>query len=173
MARENPSWGEERIANELLLKLGLRVSPRTIRKYLPKRLNPGRGKHATTQRWQTFVHNHAQAIVACDFCVVVTVTFRLLYVFVLMEHATRRILHVNVTAHPTASWTLQQLREAMPADHTYRFLIHDRDSIFSAQLDQASATWGSGCSRRRCGLRRRTPFANGSSARYGANAWIL
>ena len=91
MARENPSWGEERIANELLLKLGLRVSPRTIRKYLPKRLNPGRGKRATTQRWRTFVRNHTQAIVACDFCVVVTATFRLLYVFVLMEHATRRI----------------------------------------------------------------------------------
>jgi putative transposase len=137
MARENLSWGEERIANELLLKLGLRVSPRTIRKYLPKRLNPGRGQRATTQRWQTFVRNHAQAIVACDFCVVVTATFRLLYVFVVMEHATRRILHTNVTAHPTASWTLQQLREAIPADHAYRFLIHDRDSIFSQQLDQS------------------------------------
>jgi putative transposase len=136
MARENPSWGEERIANELLLKLGLRVSPRTIRKYLPKRLNHGRGKRATTQRWQTFVRNHAQAIVACDFCVVVTATFRLLYVFVLMEHATRRILHVNVTTHPTASWTMQQLREAMPPDHTYRFLLHDRDHIFSPPLDQ-------------------------------------
>src|SRR5215475_9722735 len=72
MARENPAWGEERIANELLLKLGLRVSPRTIRKYLPKRVHHGRGKRATTQRWQTFVCNHAQAIVACDFCVVVT-----------------------------------------------------------------------------------------------------
>jgi putative transposase len=137
MALENPSWGEERIANELLLKLGLRVSPRTIRKYLPKRLNPGRGKRATTQRWRTFVRNHAQAIVACDFCVVVTATFRLLYVFVLMEHATRRILHINVTVHPTASWTLQQLREALPADHHYRFLIHDRDSIFAAQLDRS------------------------------------
>jgi putative transposase len=137
MARENPSWGEERIANELLLKLGLRVSPRTIRKYLPKRLNPERGKRATTQRWRTFVRNHAQAIVACDFCVAVTATFRLLYVFVLMEHGTRRILHVNVTTHPTASWTLQQLREAIPADHDHRFLIHDRDSIFAAQLDQS------------------------------------
>jgi transposase InsO family protein len=137
MARENPLWGEERIANELLLKLGLRVSPRTIRKYLPKRLHPGRGKRATTQRWRTFVHNHAQAIVACDFCIVVTATFRLLYVFVLMEHATRRILHVNVTAHPTAHWTMQQLREAIPADHAYRFLLHDRDSIFSRQLDES------------------------------------
>jgi transposase InsO family protein len=137
MAQENPSWGEERIANELLLKLGLRVSPRTIRKYLPTRLNPGRGKRVTTQRWRTFVRNHAQVIVACDFCVVVTATFRLLYVFVLMEHATRRTLHVNVTAHPTAPWTLQQLREAIPAEHAYRSLLHDRDNIFSPQLDQS------------------------------------
>src|SRR5215813_14061640 len=85
----------------------------------------------------TFVRNHAQAIIACDFCVVVTATFRLLYVFVVMEHATRRILHTNVSVHPTASWTLQQLREAIPADHGYRFLLHDRDSIFSQSLDQS------------------------------------
>jgi transposase InsO family protein len=136
MARDNPTWGQERIANELLLKLGLRVSPRTVRKYMPKRLDPGRGHRVPSQRWRTFVHNHAQAIVACDFCVVVTATFRLLYVFVIMKHATRRILHCNVTAHPTAPWTLQQLREALPADHPSRFLIHDRDSIFSRDLDQ-------------------------------------
>lgn len=136
MARENPTWGEERIANELLLKLGLRVSPRTVRKYMPKRVDYGRGQRVTSQRWQTFMRNHAQAIVACDFCVVVTATFRLLYVFIVMEHATRRMLHCNVTAHPTAPWTLQQLREAIPADHGYRFLLHDRDSIFSQQLDQ-------------------------------------
>jgi putative transposase len=137
MARDNLTWGEERIAHERLLKLGLRVSPRTVRKYMPHRWEHGPGKRATSQRWQTFVRNHAQAIVACDFCVVVTAAFRLLYVFVLMEHATRRILHVNVTAHPTAAWTLQQLREAVPADHAYRFLLHDRDSLFSQQLDQS------------------------------------
>ena len=90
-----------------------------------------------SQRWRTFVRTHAQAIVACDFCVVVTATFRLLYVFVVMEHATRRILHCQVTASPTAQWTMQQLREAIPADHPYRFLIHDRDSIFSSQLDDS------------------------------------
>jgi putative transposase len=136
MGCDNPTWGEERIANELLLKLGLRVSPRTVRKYLPKRLNRGPGMRVPAQRWRTFVRNHAQAIVACDFCVVVTATFRLFYVFVVMEHATRRILHVNATGHPTAAWTLQQLREAIPADHTYRCLIHDRDAIFSHDLDQ-------------------------------------
>ena len=100
VARDNPTWGEERIANELLLKLGLRVSPRTIRKYMLKRVDRGRGQRVTSQRWQTFVRNHAQAIVACDFCVVVTATFRLLYVFVVMEHATRHMLHTNVTAYP-------------------------------------------------------------------------
>ncbi len=139
MANENPSWGEERIANELLLKLGLRVSPRTVRKYLPKS-RPGvpRGD----QRWVTFVRNHGQAIVACDFCVVVTATFRLLYVFVVMEHASRRVLHTNVTRHPTAHWTLHQLREAIPSDHAYRYLIHDRDSIFSPELDTSVANLG-------------------------------
>jgi transposase InsO family protein len=137
IARENPTWGQERIANELLLKLGLRVSPRTVWKYMPPHVERGPGKRVQAQRWRTFVRNHAQAIVACDFCLVVTATFRLLYVFVVMEHATRRILHVNVTAHPTAVWTLQQLREAIPAEHGYRFLLHDRDSIFSQQLDQS------------------------------------
>jgi len=136
MAHDNPTWGQERIANELLLKLGLRVSPRTVRKYMPKRLNPGPGKRVQAQRWSTFVRNHAQGLMACDFCVVVTTTFRLLYVFVVIEHTSRRLLHVNVTAHPTAEWTLQQLREAIPADHTYRFLLHDRDAIFTQQLDQ-------------------------------------
>src|SRR5881296_1033354 len=137
MATENPLWGQERIANELLLKLGLRVSPRTVRKYMPKCLDHGPGRRVPSQRWATFVRNHAKGIMACDFCVVVTATFRLLYVFVVIEHASRRLLHVNVTAHPTASWTLQQLREAIPADHGYRFLIHDRDSIFSQALDRS------------------------------------
>ena len=137
MAHDNPPWGQERIANELLLKLGLRVSPRTVRKYMPKRLDPGRGHHVPSQRWRTFVRNHAQAVVACDFCVVVTATFRLLSVFMVMEHATRRILHCHVTASPTAQWTIQQLRAAIPADHPYRFLIHDRDSIFSSRLDES------------------------------------
>ena len=100
MARENPTWGEERITNKPLLKVGLRVSPRTVRKYLPKRLDHGRGGHVPSQRWRTFVHNHAKELVACDYCGVVTATFRLLYVFVVMEHATRRLLQTHVTAHP-------------------------------------------------------------------------
>jgi transposase InsO family protein len=74
--------------------------------------------------------------VACDFCVAITATFRILYVFVVIEHSSRRLPHVNVTAHPTAEWTLQQLREAIPTDHACQFLIHDRDSIFARDLDQ-------------------------------------
>jgi hypothetical protein len=136
MARENPSWGEGRIANELVLKLGLRVLPRTVRKYLPKRSNDGRRPRVPLQRWRTFVRNHTQAIVACDFCVAVTATFRLLYVLVIREHVTRRMLQVSATTHPTAPWTLQQLREAIPADHVYRFLMQDRDAIFSQEFDQ-------------------------------------
>jgi hypothetical protein len=107
--------GEERIANELRLKLGLRVSPRTIRKYLPKSPASPPGTARRDQRWSVFLKNHA-AVIACDFCVVVTATFRLLYVLVVMEHASRRIVHLNLTAHPTAAWTIQQLREAIPSD---------------------------------------------------------
>src|SRR5215469_14348702 len=70
MARDNPSWGEERIANELLLKLGLRVSPRTVRKYMPKLPAAPPGGPRSDQRWATFLKNHAQAIIACDFCIV-------------------------------------------------------------------------------------------------------
>ena len=140
MAAENPSWGEERIANELKLKLGIQVSPRTVRKYL----NSGgpRREPDPKQRWLTFVRNHANAIVACDFFVVVTASFRMLYVFATMELGTRRILHHNVTAHPTAGWTVQQFREALPGDHPYRFVIHDRDGIFSRELDKAVTAMG-------------------------------
>src|SRR5271157_265807 len=142
MARENPSWGQERIANELLVKLGLRVSPRTIRKYLTKVPIAPAGNPRRDQRWSTFVKNHAAAIIACDFFVVASATFRIFYVLVVMEHASRKIIHLNVTAHPTAAWTLQQLREAIPSDHRYRFILHDRDAIFSTRLDAAVARMG-------------------------------
>ncbi len=153
MARDNPGWGEERIANELLLKLGIQISPRTIRKYMPKR---PKGQPRGDQRWSTFVANHAKPIVACDFLTVVTATFKCLYVFVIIEIGTRKLLHIHVTDHPTAAWTQQQLREAIPSDHTYRYLIHDRDRIFSADLDKSI---------RRLGLRvlkspYRSPLAN-------------
>jgi hypothetical protein len=122
MSRENPGWGEERIAHELLLNLGLQVSPRTVGKYMARgEGGPGRYRQAD-QRWRTFLRNHADAIVACDFFVAVTVSFKVLYVFVVIEHASRRIIHCNLTSNPTSDWTLQQLREAIPGDHSYRFL---------------------------------------------------
>jgi putative transposase len=97
-------------------------------------------RRVSSQCWATFVRNHAMAIVACDFMVAVTAQFQFLYVFVVLELGTRRILHHNVTAHPTAEWTLQQVRDAMPNERQRRSLIHDRDSIFSAQLDDELLT---------------------------------
>ena len=136
MVKENITWSEERVADELSLKLGILVSPRTVRKYWPKQADGGEGKRTASQRWSTFVRNHAYGIVACDFLVAVTARFQVLFVFIVMEVGSRRILHYNVTAHPTADWTRQQFREAIPSDHSYQFLIHDRDSIFSAELDK-------------------------------------
>jgi putative transposase len=140
MAAENHLWGEERIANELLVKLGIRVSPRTVRKYMPKR-PPGQPRG--DQRWSTFLKNHAEAILACDFFVAVTATFRMLYVFVVIEHGTRRLAHINVTAHPSAEWTLQQLREVIGNnDDRHKYLIHDRDRIFATDLDDSIKALG-------------------------------
>jgi putative transposase len=139
MAAENPAWGEGRIANELSVKLGIQVSPRTVRKYMPKRTDcQPRGD----QRWSTFLKNHAKAIVACDFFVAVTATFRLLCVFVVIEHGSRRLVRINVTAHPSAAWTLQQLRAVVGFAHAHRYLIHDRDSIFARHLDESIRALG-------------------------------
>jgi len=132
MAASNRTWGEERIANELLVKLGIRVSPRTVRRYMPSRPRPTPG----TQAWRTFVRNHARCVLASDFFVVVTATFRVLYVVVVLEIGTRRIVHWNVTAHPTADWTAQQFRMIASGDQAHRFVIHDRDTIYSQGVDR-------------------------------------
>jgi transposase InsO family protein len=139
MAKENPIWGEERIANELLLKLGIRISPRTVSKYLPER---PRGQPRGDLRWSMFLRNHATAILACDFFTAVTATFRMLYVIVVIEHGSRRLVHVNVTAHPSADWTLQQLREAIGDKDEHKYLIHDRDRIFAKRLDDSIRALG-------------------------------
>ncbi len=139
IVEENPTWGQGRVADELALKLGIRVSPRTVGVYWPNQ--PGT-RGPSSQRWNSFVRNHARWLLACDFLVVVTAGFRQLYVLVLMEIGTRRIVHSNVTAHPTAAWTLQQFREGLLGDHGQKFLIHDRDSIFSTELDQQLQSFG-------------------------------
>ncbi|OGA41359.1 MAG: hypothetical protein A3G24_06335 [Betaproteobacteria bacterium RIFCSPLOWO2_12_FULL_62_13] len=139
MAAENPLWGEERIANELLLKLSIRISPRTGGKYLPKR-PPGRLRG--DQRWSRFLKNHAKGILACDLFVAVTATFRMLYVCVVIEHGARCLAHVSVTAHPNARWTLQQLRAVVGDDDGHMFLILGRDRVFAKHLDESICALG-------------------------------
>ncbi len=135
MAQENPTWGQARMSAELSVKLGIYVSPRTVRAYWPPEPERRGHRRSSSQNWRTFVRNHAQSIVACDFLVVVTARFRTLYVFLLMEVGTRRIVHCNVTAHPTAAWTLQQLREAIPSDHSLLLVIRPQLRIGPCRTD--------------------------------------
>jgi transposase InsO family protein len=131
MVKEN-RWGAPRIHGELL-KLGFRVSERTVSRYV--RLAQPRRPPSTT--WKTFLANHREVLAAMDFFVVPTVTFRLLYVLLVIQHDRRNVLHVNVTAHPTAVWVIQQLREAFPFETAARLLLLDRDSIFSTEVCDA------------------------------------
>jgi putative transposase len=128
MARDNPTWGQARIAAELLLKL--RISPRTVQKYLLEDPKGGRRQTVPSQRWMTFVRNHAKAMLACDFFVSVTVRFRVVYVFLIMEVGTRRLIHFNITSHPTATWTLQQRLIGSLRRDCLDFLIPMSDSHF-------------------------------------------
>jgi putative transposase len=162
-----------RIANELLFKLGLRLSPRTVRKYLPRSRDCRPKTGMSSKRWRTFVRNHAQMIMACDFCVAVATTLRNLYLLVVMEHATRTILHANDTGHPTAVWTLQQLRAAIPAEYAYRFLMHARYSMFSQQFDQSVHYLGLRGLKTQCIAPKPMPCVSGGWARCGENAWIF
>jgi putative transposase len=139
-ARANRTWGEERIAAELLATLGIHVSPRTVRRYLPPRPDPR--LRTGSQAWTTFVRNHARFVLACDFFVVVSATFRLVYVFVILDLGTRRIMHWNTTEHPTAAWTAQQFRMIVVGDEAHRYVIHDRDSIYSEGVDRTLAAMG-------------------------------
>jgi putative transposase len=124
MAAGNPLWGAPRIHGELQ-KLGISVSQATVAKYMPRRDKP------PSQPWHTFLANHLGQIMAADFLVVPTVTYQLLFVLVILAHDRRRIVHVAVTEHPTAAWTAQQLRNAFPEDEVPRYLLHDRDAVFT------------------------------------------
>jgi transposase InsO family protein len=139
MAAANHTWGEERLAAELLVKLGIHLSPRTVRRYMPAR--PSRPRQGT-QAWSTFVRNHARSVLASDFFVVVTATFRILHVFVVLDVGTRRILHWNVTDHPTGSWMAQQFRMVELDNQPPRFVIHDRDTIYSDGVDRTLEAMG-------------------------------
>jgi transposase InsO family protein len=125
MARENRTWGAERIRGELL-KLGIRVARNTILKYLQRVRKPT----APDQTWLTFLHNHASQVWACDFLQTFDLFFRALFVFVIVELESRRVVHFAVTRHPTDAWVAQQLREATPYGLKPRFLIRDRDRKF-------------------------------------------
>ena len=127
MSRENPLWGAPRIHGELL-KLGIDVGETSVGKYIVRKRKP------PSQTWRTFLENHVKTMVSIDFFTVPTIRFQVLYVFLVLAHDRRRIVHFNVTAHPTAEWTGQQLREAFPFEQIPRYLLRDRDGIFGGEF---------------------------------------
>lgn len=157
LADENTDWGAPKIHGELL-KLGFVLSERTVARYLrliQRRGDPGK-------KWHAFLRNHREAIVALDFFTVPTVTFRVLYCLFVIEHARRRILHFNVTQHPTADWVVQQLREAFPDSGPYRYVILDRDAKFGR--DVITFLKSTGLEPKRTS--RRAPWQNGTAERW-------
>ena len=157
MGQENPIWGAPRIHAELL-KLGFDVSERTISRYLCKRPS---GRNAR-QSWKTFLHNHRDAIAAMDFFTVHTATFRVLYVFFVIHHERRRILHSSVSANPDTDFIIQQLREAFPYDTAPRYLILDRDTKFSRKVMGSIDSMGIEAKR----IAYQSPWQNGVAERW-------
>ncbi len=131
MSLANPGWGAPRIHGELL-KLGINVGETTVAKYLARPRRP------PSQTWKTFLKNHVQELVSADFFVVPTTTFRLLFVFLVLSHDRRRVLHFGVTAHPTSEWTAQQLRHAFPWDTAPRFLLRDHDACHGLEFGETA-----------------------------------
>jgi putative transposase len=129
MSLANPLWGAPRIHGELL-KLGIDVSQATVAKYMVHPRKP------SSQAWRTFLNNHVTQLVATDFFVVPTVTFRLLFVFVVLAHRRRQVVHFNVTASPTSEWAVQQIAEAFPWDTAPGYVLHDRDTIYGDAFRQ-------------------------------------
>jgi len=127
MAAANPLWGAPRIHGELL-KLGIAVAERTVSRLLPKRRTP------PSQTWRTFLANHVRDLVSIDFFTVPTAQLRVLFVLVVLAHHRRRVVHFNVTEHPTAAWTAQQLVDAFPDDSAPSYLLRDRDQVYGAQF---------------------------------------
>ena len=136
MARDNPRWGSQRIRGELL-KLRLVVSKRSIQRY--RRHGPA---HPSSQTWRTFLTNHAHHLWAADLLTVQTLTFKTLYVLVFIAHGRRELVHVNVTANPTAAWVWRQIIEATPWGRTPRHLLHDRDAVYGRDFRQRARRIG-------------------------------
>jgi putative transposase len=134
MAEENRTWGARRIRGELL-KLGLRVSKSAIQKYIQE----VRKSHPSKQNWSTFLRNHANQIWACDFLQTYDALFRTIFVFVIIELGSRRVVHFGVTRHPTDRWIAQHLRNATPFGEGPRFLIRDNDRKYGASFDRVAA----------------------------------
>jgi transposase InsO family protein len=128
ISRENPRWGSERVRGELL-KLGIAVSNRSVRRYRWR--GPGRPR---SQTWRTFLRNHAHAIWAVDLFTVQTLTFKTLYVLFFITHGRRELLHLAVTAHPTAAWVWRQLVEATAWGRRPKHLIRDRDRVYGGDF---------------------------------------
>jgi transposase InsO family protein len=128
MWQANPTWGSRRIQAELA-KLGIQASDSTIRKYRPKNR-----RSLPSQTWKTFLRNHAHALIAVDFFAVPTATFRVLYVFLVLAHERRKILHFKITETPSALWTAEQMVEAFPYRMPPRYLLRDRDAIYGAEF---------------------------------------
>ena len=137
MAAANPLWGAPRIHGELL-KLGIDVAERTVSRLLPKRRSP------PSQTWRTFLTNHVRDLVSVDFFTVPTAGLRVLFVFVVLAHDRRRVLHFNVTEHPTAAWTTQQIVDAFPDDTAPSYLLRDRDSVYGHAFRQRLKGMGVG-----------------------------
>jgi transposase InsO family protein len=129
MAAANPLWGAPRIHGELL-KLGIVVAERTVSRLMPKRCTP------PSQTWRTFLANHVRDLVSIDFFTVPTAGLRVLFVLVVLAHHRRRVLHFNVTEHPTACWTAQQLVDAFPDDAAPSYLLRDRDHVYGESFRQ-------------------------------------
>jgi hypothetical protein len=134
MSRANPLWGAPRIHGELL-KLGLVVSQRTVAKYMIQRV-----RRPPSQNRKTFLRNHLSSMVSVDFLTVPTLTFQVLYVFIVLSHHRRRVLHFNVVDCPSATWAAQQLREAFPFASPPKYLLRDRDSIYGLEFQRRAAS---------------------------------
>jgi transposase InsO family protein len=160
LADEN-NWRARKIQAELK-KLGFTVGLATVSRYLPKRA-PDPGKQ---QRWMAFLRNHKDGITAMDFFVLPTVGFRLLYVWFIIDHGRRRIIHFDVTANPTAPWVIQQLREAFPCDSALKYLIYDNDCIFSDNVTEAIKSFG--VKPKRTAFQ--SPWQNGTAERWVGSA---
>ena len=135
MCRENATWGAPRIQSKLAL-LGFSVDESTVAKYMIRNRKP------PSQTWRTFLENHVSDIAAIDFFVVPTVRFQLLYCFIVLRHDRRHVVHFNVTLHPTACWTGQQIVEAFPFDKAPRFMIRDRDGIYGHDFHERARHLG-------------------------------